>query len=292
VGGRATEAFELLGNETRVAILLSLWEAFDSFAEGTWDPTDGNAVPFSELYDRVDYDTTANFSYHLDKLEGRFVRKTDGGYELLPAGHAIVRTIIGVAGSKEAAFEPTEIDLPCPICGDSTAVTYQNQRLYRVCTECDGYHAVNDEYPSGLLMAALANPAGFRNRTAEAIFAAIRTQIFHQYALRVTGICPACSGRIETHLHVCDAHDSKTDEPCPACDRQYNPAVRFVCTVCSTGIRPRSRRSACATLRSSPSVGTTESNWDTPATTPPDGSRTSSRKSIRNSFRGTRLEFA
>jgi len=231
VGGRATEAFELLGNETRVAILLSLWEAFDSFAEGTWDPTDGNAVPFSELYDRVDYDTTANFSYHLDKLEGRFVRKTDG-YELLPAGHAIVRTIIGVAGSKEAAFEPTEIDLPCPICGDSTAVTYQNQRLYRVCTECDGYHAVNDEYPSGLLMAALANPAGFRNRTAEAIFAAIRTQIFHQYALRVTGICPACSGRIETHLHVCDAHDSKTDEPCPACDRQYDPAVRFVCTVC------------------------------------------------------------
>lgn len=232
VEAHATEAFDLLGNETRVAILLALWDAFDPFAGGTWNPTDGNALPFSELYDRVEYNTTANFSYHLEKLEGRFIRKSDDGYELLPAGHTIVRTIIGIAGSNEATFEPTEIGLPCPLCGASTAITYQNQRLYRVCTECDGYHAVSDDYPSGLLMAALANPAGLRNRSPEAIFATIRTQIYHQYALRVAGICPECSGQIETHLHVCDAHDLQTNEACPTCGRRYNPAVRFVCTIC------------------------------------------------------------
>lgn len=232
VGEHATAAFELLGDETRVAILLALWEAFDPFASGTWNPTDGNAVPFSDLYDRVEYDTTANFSYHLEKLEGRFIRKSDDGYELLPAGHTIVRTIIGVAASGAETFEPAEIDLPCPLCGDSTAVTYRNQRLYRVCTGCDGYYSVDDEHPSGLLTSALANPAGLRNRTPEAIFAAIRTQIYHQYALRVAGICPECSGRIETRFHVCDAHDPKADDPCPTCGRQYDPAVRFVCTVC------------------------------------------------------------
>jgi hypothetical protein len=225
-GTSATEAFELLGNETRVAILLALWEAFDAFPEGTWDPTDGNAVPFSTLYDRVEYDTTANFSYHLEKLEGRFIRKTNDGYELLPAGHEIVRTIIGIAGTNEATFEPVEIGIPCPICGAVTAITYQNQRLYRVCTECDGYHMLSDDYPAGLLMSTLANPAGFRNRTPNEIFAATRTRIYHEYAQRITGICPVCSGQTETKLHICDVHDPRANEACPACGRNYNPAVR------------------------------------------------------------------
>ncbi|MFB6198976.1 MAG: hypothetical protein ABEI52_12035, partial [Halobacteriaceae archaeon] len=45
-GERATQAFELLSDETRLAILVALWEAFEPF-DG------GNSLRFSELRSRV-----------------------------------------------------------------------------------------------------------------------------------------------------------------------------------------------------------------------------------------------
>jgi len=145
-GAYATEAFELLGNETRLAILLVLWEAYDPTAND-------NAVSFSELYDRVEYDTTANFSYHLDKLEGHFVRKTDDGYVLRRGGRNIVQAIIAGTGLEDPTFEPTEIDASCEICGAPTAVTYEHERAYQICTECEGRSSPESEHPRGTLVA-------------------------------------------------------------------------------------------------------------------------------------------
>ena len=45
-GTDATEAFGLLANETRLAILLALWEAKEPEK-----PRSEQAVPFSELYE-------------------------------------------------------------------------------------------------------------------------------------------------------------------------------------------------------------------------------------------------
>lgn len=61
------EAFAVLGDESRIDILKSLGEANDQLS-------------FSELYERVDTPDSGQFSYHLDKLLGHFVRKTDDGY--------------------------------------------------------------------------------------------------------------------------------------------------------------------------------------------------------------------
>ena len=53
-GEHSTEAFELLGDGTRLAVLLALWEAYD--------PLSGeNAVGFSDLRRRVGYDDPGNF---------------------------------------------------------------------------------------------------------------------------------------------------------------------------------------------------------------------------------------
>lgn len=231
-GARTTEVFSLLGNETRLAILLALWEAFEPFPEGRWDPTGGNAMRFSDLRDRVGIRQGAQFNYHLEKLVGTFVRKSEGGYELMPAGNKIVRTIIGITDRDKPALEPSEVDIPCPLCGGGTAITYQDQRLFWICTECDGYVATSDEYPPAVLLGALATPAIQRDRSPGETFAAIRTKIYHDYAMRIAGICPECSGRVEHRIHVCDDHALEDDEPCSACDRRYDPAVRFVCIVC------------------------------------------------------------
>ena len=70
-GPNATEAFSILGNETRLAILITLWDELDPFAE---DPTDymvGAAIPFSELRRRVGVRDPGQFHYHIDQLVGR-----------------------------------------------------------------------------------------------------------------------------------------------------------------------------------------------------------------------------
>ena len=51
------EAFAVLGDETRLQILQTLGEADEPLA-------------FSALFDRIEYDDSSNFGYHLDKLVG------------------------------------------------------------------------------------------------------------------------------------------------------------------------------------------------------------------------------
>lgn len=233
-GARATEAFSLLGNETRLAILLALWEAFDPFAEGTWDPTEGNTVTFSDLRERVGLRDSGQFNYHLGKLEGQFVEQTPNGYRLLPAGTKIVQAVIAIAGFEEPSLDPTEIDLACPNCDAPTGIIFQNQRLYYVCTACDGNFALDDRHPSGVLSGWISNPAALRNRTAEAIYSAVRTEVYHNFAQKAAGICSACSGQVESTLHVCDAHDPGADTPCPACGRQAEWMGWFVCSICKS----------------------------------------------------------
>lgn len=69
------EAFGILGNATRVDILRTLAEA------GL-----GETLSFTALRDRVGIRQGAQFNYHLDKLVGHYVTKTNDGYALRPAG--------------------------------------------------------------------------------------------------------------------------------------------------------------------------------------------------------------
>ncbi|WP_433633396.1 DUF7347 domain-containing protein [Halomicrococcus sp. NG-SE-24] len=135
-GPRAIEAFATLGNETRLAILLALWEAYDPFAKA-------NTIPFTELRKRVGMRDGSQFNYHLQQLVGHFIRKTDDGYELNRGGLQFVQTVIAGTGIEEQTLESTELDRgtgalasvtgswsSCRRCGAPTAVTYQDRELY------------------------------------------------------------------------------------------------------------------------------------------------------------------
>jgi DNA-binding HxlR family transcriptional regulator len=60
VARTAAEAFEVLGNEIRTAMVLEL--------------ADAGPLSFSELRERVGVTDSGRFNYHLEKLVGRFVR--------------------------------------------------------------------------------------------------------------------------------------------------------------------------------------------------------------------------
>jgi hypothetical protein len=222
-GPHATEAFALLGNETRLAILLVLWEQYDPHA------TD-NVVSFSEIFDRVDYDDPGSFSYHLQQLTGQFIRQyADGeGYELRVPALRFVHAVIAGAGVQDAGLELTEIDQLCPFCEAPTAITYREGLVVHVCTGCEGATTGGDI--RGYLSAVPFDPAGLTNRSAEEIRAASRVAAWRQTQIMFDGLCPACSGPVESWLDCCAEHDSAGI--CDHCGTRFASIARFECRTC------------------------------------------------------------
>ncbi len=88
VGEQTADAFEILGNETRLAILFALWEAMDPGSPLS-EPSDP-AVSFSDLKERVGIRDSGQFNYHLDKLVGPFVDQSEEGYTLTNSAEQIL----------------------------------------------------------------------------------------------------------------------------------------------------------------------------------------------------------
>lgn len=223
-GPHATEAFALLSNETRLAVLLALWEEYN--------PHGGeNSVPFSRIFDRVDYDDPGNLRYHLEKLEGQFVRQhaERGGYELRETGLKFVQAVIAGAGVQDATLEATELNQPCPFCEAPTAISYHDGLVVHVCTACNGAGPeVTDA--DGFLSAIPFDPAGLVNRTAEEIQAASRVAALRQVQSLFDGLCPDCSGSVESWLERCTDHDS--NDICEHCGKRFPVHARFQCRIC------------------------------------------------------------
>lgn len=223
-GPRAIDAFSVLGNETRLSIMLALWDEFEPFAP------EEEAVSFTNLRNRVGVNQGAQFNYHLDKLVGRFVRKTDAGYELRRAGLKIVRAVIAGSGIEDPSIDPTEIDLSCIACGAPTAITYEDEWLYLVCTECDGFFAEYHDRPGGILKGMAFDPAGLTDRTPEEMWGAAYPTMIQCLESAVRGVCDICSGTMEYTLDICQDHAE--EDVCDACGRRIALMARFHCPVC------------------------------------------------------------
>lgn len=217
------EVFALLGNETRMQILHALWEAYDPIAEES-------AVSFSELYDAAEVDDSGQFNYHLDKLRGTYVRRTDAGYEFNPVGLKLVQSVIAGAG-QEISFEPVAIDVNCRLCSGDTYLAYEAGKVLHVCADCDG-HFDDPAYPDGTLWGTSFPPAGVVDRSPEELFATLSFKTFPVQAMLSGGICPRCNGPLDQSIEVCEEHAPAEDGPCPQCGYTQPFRVNWVCTVC------------------------------------------------------------
>lgn len=236
MGSNATEAFSILGNETRLAVLAVLWDHLEPFAEDPADSMASDGLRFSELRRRVGVTDPGQFHYHLDQLVGRFVQKTDERFKLNPAGRKVVQSVITTVGYDQQSSERVEIDEPCPNCGTRTEAVYKNYRIYQLCTACGGNFTLGDEHPDGVIHGWKASPPLQQHGSPEAIFQAGRSGAEHQYAMRYDGVCHQCSGPVEHRLHRCEDHDATDHEACPNCHRKFGIGVRFVCSVCKVAV--------------------------------------------------------
>jgi len=104
-----TDALAVLSDETRLAILRTLAEADEP-------------LPFSRLRERAGVRNSGRFNYHLRQLCEYFVRETDGGYELGPAGSRLVATTAAAdnnAPPERPLDDPTGDSGECPVCGET-----------------------------------------------------------------------------------------------------------------------------------------------------------------------------
>ncbi|MDY6764389.1 MAG: helix-turn-helix domain-containing protein [Halobacteria archaeon] len=222
------DAFSVLGDETRMRILQTLGKADEPLS-------------FSELRDRVDMRDSGRFNYHLKKLEGHFIRKTDDGYGLRQAGNRVIEAVLSGAVTDDPVVELTRIDQSCPYCGASVEVGFREERVQIFCPNCAGTYRRLDspqkldapaEY--GHIGDILLPPAGIVNRTPDEMTRAAFTWANLEFAAGASGVCPRCSARFEQSVEVCESHDPG-DGLCDDCGRRHAVHIRNRCTNCNYG---------------------------------------------------------
>jgi rubredoxin len=220
-GSTPAEAFGALANPLRVDIVRTLGRtAADSPADVTFLPFDhpDRGLEYTSLRDRVDIADNGRFNYHLGKLLGGFVEQHGDRYRLTWLGVLTYRFL--VAGRFSAAPETRRFPLDhcCPRCGGGVQARYTaDQLLYVDCPDCHlrtmmihvPQHGV-----AGRSEAALLSAGAMRYRS-------------HVRSL-TGGICPWCSGRVETAVSAA-AHETRgqpvATHLCRACGGVYFPSV-------------------------------------------------------------------
>ncbi|WP_135855389.1 winged helix-turn-helix domain-containing protein [Halorussus salinus] len=205
------EAFAALGNENRVEILRAFAAA---------DADEKRRLTFSELYDRVDIDGTNQLAYHLDKLAGVFLRRSDAGYSFTQAGDRVVRALLSESYNRTADFEPTEVEGYCPSCGGRRLrASYERPLLEVSCVDCESPVTSYE-----------VSPGRFDADSSEAVLRACDRRVHYEYGAALDGVCPECGGTTEIDI---ERHESVRPETytaaatCLTCERCIFAPVEF-----------------------------------------------------------------
>lgn len=219
------DAFSVLGNPTRMEILQTLGMAAGS-------------LTFSELRERTGVHDSGQFNYHLDKLTEHFVRKSDEGYTLRPAGRRVIEAVLSGFVTEPVDVPPMEIARVCPFCGETVLAGYWNENLILLCPGCPGRYAVGErpgwdippgEY--GYLGRLPLPPAGIRDRPIDEAWRTAWIWANLEFISMSAGVCPRCSGSPDYEIDVCDVHPEDGGF-CEDCGGRFAVRGKATCRTC------------------------------------------------------------
>lgn len=213
--GVADEAFALVGNETRLRILMELQES-------------ATPLTFSQLHERVGVRDSGQFNYHLNRLVGRFVRKgskpgdssdgeDDQGYRLTYAGERIVGAVYSGVFTRDISVGPVPVDGSCHECGGDLVATYEAERARVTCEACD-LQIVGFGVPPTLV----------EDRAVERLPRTFDAWVRAQIDLASHGFCPLCTGLIEPVLD---------ESPSQSWEDSQMIALLFECERCGIDVQ-------------------------------------------------------
>ncbi len=176
----ADEAFALVSDGTRLSILRALTD------------TDSDGLSFGDLRARVDVADSGQFNYHLNRLVGTFIRKSNGGtYSLTTAGNRLVGAVLRGVYHDQGEHREFTLDAPCPNCGGSIPVIYDDEQLSIGCPECESFTAeITFPLPPGML----------RVRDDDELLDGIDAWLRAQLRAAVGSLCLNCAGTLTVSL--------------------------------------------------------------------------------------------
>ncbi len=196
------EAFSLVADETRFAIVEALWNA------------EAETTSFSELREAVGVRDSGQFNYHLDRLTDHFVRKTDEGYALTHAGERVIGSILSGSYTRGARLDPIPIDADCIECGADLRATYEDERATIECESC-GVTVTEFDVPPGIL-------DGYEREALPGVFDRwLKSTMFEQ----LRGFCPLCTGRVRSEFVV-------SETVAPGSESVSDLGLRLTCDRC------------------------------------------------------------
>lgn len=181
-GIQPAEVFAHLADANRFDIIRTIAEA------------ERAALPFSTLYERSNFDDSGQFNYHLDRLVGPFVRKTDDGYQLRHSALIVYRLAVSGFLSNRGEAELTSVETACPRCGYAhlTAV-YEDDRFWVRCDDCERRATVAPFPPRALPNYDIERtPAAFDRYTLGSVVRAVEN------------VCPWCASPLSAALEPVD----------------------------------------------------------------------------------------
>lgn len=217
------ELLSLLGNETRMGIVRTLWGEFE-FETYVTEARDG--TPYSDLLDAADTDDSGNFNYHLRQLDGVLVADRGDGYVLTPLGYNLMRSITRYDDFEYATLDERPVGDPCPFCDGTLVVEYSREVLSVRCRDCGGL-------ASGGNFTFVEVPAtGAGSLDVPALLDAATLAMFEKVRSASRGICWDCRGTMDRSVGVCEGHDPGPDGTCEACDLRFATDVAATCGNC------------------------------------------------------------
>jgi DNA-binding transcriptional ArsR family regulator len=202
------EAFALLGNETRLAIVRSLWEA------------DGHEASFSDLREAVGMRDSGQFNYHLGKLVDRFVEQSESDtYRLTLAGQRVYGAVLAGLYTQEGSVEDRRLEAPCEACGGDRTFAYDGQQMDVSCVDC------------GLGTFVPVPPGVFSGYPVEEWPTVADRYVRGTLRRLDDGFCPFCEGRVTATVEP----EIGTREPDadPPAEYEAFPSVRYECERCA-----------------------------------------------------------
>lgn len=167
------EAFGVLGDETRIAIV-------ETLAEATQDDEEG--LSFSELRQRVGVRDAGQFNYHLSKLRDRFVVKRDDGYYPQYAALRAVGAIQSGTYTDDPEPRSSETDATCPDCKEPMTGEYDSGFFSMHCDE------------HGKTVQTAVPPSAAEDRSISELTTYVNAEVQRDLERGLDGVCPTCRG--------------------------------------------------------------------------------------------------
>ncbi|WP_436936336.1 ArsR/SmtB family transcription factor [Halovenus marina] len=202
--------FSTLSDTNRVDILRALWEA------------EGHEATFSDLREAVGMRDSGQFNYHLDKLVGRLVTRTDEGYELTRTGMQVVGAVEAGTYTTSADVDSIPVSAPCGTCGGTQTLSYENQTVLVECEDC------------GIHMAVGVPPSVIAGYDREEIPAVASRYLQSKLRQIYDGFCLYCDGAIEPTVDslsaIIDVSENVPEDI--AAEIKDSAFVQFECSRC------------------------------------------------------------